>query len=321
MSDALLVGIDLGGTNCRGALVEADGRVAAAGRRMETRIEAGREDFLARFFAFCGDLIADADSLGRWVAGIGIGAPGVVDGSGRIVVSPNLHPLDDCLLQEAVSACCQLPVKVLNDANAAAWGEYCCGAGRSLGSFLMLTLGTGIGGGLVLDGRLWQGADGAAGEAGHLVVEPGGRLCGCGQRGCLEQYAAAGGLVRNFSEALAAGFGSLLPTPGPKDLTAARIAAAARDGDPAACQALAEAGRRLGQVIGAIVNLLNPAGVVIGGGLAASLDLLLPSIEKELQARAFALAARRCRVVPGLLGDDAGIVGAALMAANQLGGS
>lgn len=318
MSSPLLVGIDLGGTNCRGALVEADGRVVAR-RRMETRIEAGRAGFLARFLALVSDLLAESRRQGRAVAAIGIGAPGVVDGSGRIVVSPNLHPLDDCPLQQTVSRHCQLPVQVLNDANAAAWGEFCCGAGQSFSSFLMLTLGTGIGGGLILDGRLWQGADGAAGEVGHLVVEAKGRPCGCGQRGCLEQYAAAGGVVLNFTAALAAGAASSLSALAPERLTAERVAIAAREGDPAAGQALDEAGRRLGQVLGGIVNLLNPDGVVIGGGLAASLDLLLPALEQGLRARAFALAAERCRVVPGQLGDDAGIVGAALIAAGHKG--
>jgi len=314
MRETLLVGIDLGGTNCRGALVEADGRVVAR-RRMETRIEAGREDFLARFFALVSDLLAEGQRQGRAVATIGIGAPGVVDGSGRIVVSPNLHPLDDCPLQDAVARYCRLPVQVLNDANAAAWGEFRCGAGQAFSSFLMLTLGTGIGGGLILAGRLWQGADGAAGEVGHLVVEPDGRPCGCGRRGCLEQYAAAGGVLMNLKAALAAGAASSFSALAPESLTAERIATAAREGDPAAAKALEEAGRRLGRVLGEIVNLLNPDGVVIGGGLAASLDLLLPALEAELRARAFPLAAERCRVVPGQLGDDAGMVGAALISA------
>jgi len=231
------------------------------------------------------------------------------------VCAPNLPYLDGSDPGARLGERLGLPVVVCNDADAAAWGEYRCGAGRGLRSFLTVTLGTGVGGALVLEGSLWRGADGMAGEVGHVNVEPQGRPCGCGSRGCLEQYASASGIVLHAREGLARGEKSSLAALAPEALTSAAIAAAARTGDRLAVACLDEAGRRLGQVLaGVAVNLLNLEGVVIGGAASASFDLLLPALRAELFCRAFRAQARSFKLLCAQLGDTAGVIGAGLLA-------
>ena len=320
MNGEAMVGIDLGGTNCRGALVTADGEIGAIAR-MPTLIEEGCDAFLVRLVNFCSVLIRSGEEKGLRVRALGMGVPGVIAANGTVTFSPNLLPLNGLPLAIRLQQALTIPVTIINDANAIAWGEALFGAGRDFPSFLVVTLGTGVGGGLVLDGRLWEGADGSAGELGHFMVEPQGRLCGCGSRGCMEQYASASGMVLTAREYLASGESSVLAERPFPELTSHTIAVAARGGDRVAAAVFAEAGRRLGQVLAGVVNLLNLDGVVITGGASESLDLLRPALEKEIALRAFAVPARRLRIVRGLLGDNAGILGAARLADSRLQGT
>jgi glucokinase len=314
MSGEAVIGIDLGGTNCRGALVTAAGELSEI-RRMPSRIHDGLDIFLKRLVAFARDLSAAAVARGGHVQAVGMGVPGIIAADGTVIFSPNLLPLNGTGLAAHLASQLGVPVTVVNDANAIAWGEALFGAGRHFSSFLAVTLGTGVGGGLVCSGQLWEGADGAAGEVGHIMVEPEGRPCGCGSRGCLEQYASATGVVLTVRERLAAGEASSLPAAG--DLDSHTVALAARGGDAAAMAAFREAGIRLGQVFAGVANLLNLDGVVITGGASESLDLMRPAMEDEIGRRAFALPARRIWIVRGELGDDAGILGAARLALDR----
>lgn len=316
MNGAGVLGIDLGGTNCRGALVRPDGGLIAS-RRMETRIGDGREMFLDRLVDFCRELLDEGRDHGFAARALGLGVPGVISG-GTVRSSPNLSPLDGVDLAAVMRERLALPVTVVNDANAIAWGEAQYGAGRDIDSFVVLTLGTGVGGALVLNRRLWEGADGSAGEIGHIMVEPHGRPCGCGSRGCLEQYASATGIVASAREALAAGVGGLLDGVTEEELTSVQVASAARAGDRAAMIAFEEAGSRLGQVLAGVANLLNLDAAVLTGGASESFDLMRSSFESELLARAFALPAARLAVVRGVCGDDAGILGASALARGVL---
>ena len=313
MNGEAVIGIDLGGTNCRGSLVSLAGEVGDISR-MPTRIEEGRNSFLERLTAFCAAFLQSARERGMQVRALGMGTPGVIAADGRITFSPNLLPLNGLPLAERLRAALGCPVTIVNDANAIAWGEALFGAGRDFSSFLTITLGTGVGGGLVLERRLWSGSDGAAGEVGHIMVEPEERVCGCGSHGCMEQYASASGVVRTVRELLAGGEASSLAVLGEEDLTSHNIALAARCGDPVALEAFREAGRRLGQVLAGVANLLNIDGVVVTGGASESLDLMRPALEEEIARRAFAVPARRLRIERGRLGDDAGILGAARIA-------
>ena len=309
MKGPAVIGIDLGGTNCRGALVDDDGQLCFQ-RSIKTGIEAGFESFWSRFVSFCLDLIVECRQQGYVVKGLGLGFPGIVTKKGLVHVSPNLPPLNDFALADNLVSQLQLPVRILNDANAIALGEARLGAGQEFSSFVMVTLGTGVGGGLVLNRQIWSGADGAAGELGHIVVEPSGRLCGCGAYGCLEQYASGPALFRTCLE-LWNHYKERALDHSVKPCTAEDVAVAALNGHPAALGAYESAGRYLGQVLAGIANLLNLEGAVIGGGVSASFDLIMPSLREEIDKRAFAVTARRMKVVPAILGDKAGILGAA----------
>jgi glucokinase len=190
---------------------------------------------------------------------------------------------------------------VENDANVAALAEWKLGAGRGSDDLVMLTLGTGVGGGLVLGGELWRGADGMAGEIGHITVEPGGRTCRCGNAGCLETYASATAIVDRYRELAAI----------EEAVTAEEVHRRALEGDANARQSYREAGRSLGLAFSTLVNLLNPERIVIGGGVLPAWDLFMPAAEQELQRRAFVAPAARVRFAAAALGDLAGVTGAA----------
>ena len=222
MSETALIGIDLGGTNCRAALLAESGEILRS-NRIPTRVAEGREQFLSRLFELCDDLLSFAENEKRRVLAVGMGAAGVIAEGGVVTVSPNVAWLDGFPLAETMAKGLRLPVTVVNDANAVAWGEAKFGAGRDFASFLTITLGTGVGGGLVLERRLWKGSDGAAGEIGHFVVDPGGRPCKCGSRGCLERYASATGMVCSVIELLEQGKASVLKMLPPAELTAFEI--------------------------------------------------------------------------------------------------
>lgn len=309
MSERALIGIDIGGTNCRGAVVAADGTTGPL-RRMET-LAGTPALFVDQLVQFVDELMSCAAE--RSAGGLGIGVPGVISPDGQVLESPNLRFLDNFDLQKSLSERLELPVGIVNDVNAIGWGEALYGAGRDMQSFIVVALGTGVGGGLVLERRLWLGVDGAAGEIGHMPVEANGRLCGCGARGCLEQYASATGIVKSIVEMRTAGRSSSLDSLAADDLTTHKIAVAAREGDAPAKEAFAVAGSRLGQALAGVVNLLNPDGIVVTGGVSASFDLLEPAAQKELQERCFERPLKSLQLSLGELGDKAGIIGAALL--------
>lgn len=307
------MGIDVGGTNIRLALVGEDGSVLLRERR-PTGIDQGRELFLERLISGIAELRKGRETLGVEVRAVGMGIPGLIAGSGLVLSSPNLRPIEGLNLKEIVAQATGLPVIAVNDANAAGYGEKSYGAGRGIDSLLHLTLGTGVGSGLILNGELWCGIDGVAAEYGHTTLEPDGLPCPCGNRGCLEQYASATALVKAAAKALDEGEESALATLPRVSLTAETIALAARQGDPLACALFERAGRYLGIAGAAIVNLLNLEAIILGGGVAESFDLLAAPMRREIRERAFAVPANRVRIVKGELGDDAGILGAAALA-------
>ena len=301
MNETVAIGIDLGGTNCRGALVSDTGQVQAW-RCMKTNATSHLEDFLDRLLALCRELQGIAAEVGLSPVGIGCGAAGLIGLQGTVLSSPNLKFLNGFALQDFLAHHLSLPALVINDANALAWGEARFGGGQKFESFLTVTLGTGVGGGLVLKQQLWQGAWGGAGEFGHLAVEADGRPCGCGSHGCLEQYASGQGIQQNYRELL----GEMQDVP-----DSGRIALLARQGDNTAQNAFDLAGRYLGQAVAGVANLLNLEAVLFAGGVSDCLDLLLPALEKELSMRAFAVNSNQLQLVSAQLGEQAGIVGAA----------
>ncbi|MBI1853151.1 MAG: ROK family protein, partial [Planctomycetes bacterium] len=254
---------------------------------------------------------------GLRVAGVGIGSPGPLDSRRGIVLSaPNLTGWVNAPLGERVETAVRIPTIVENDANVAALAESWLGAGREASSVLLITLGTGIGGGIVLGGRIWRGHGGFAGEIGHTTYVVDGVACGCGNRGCLEQYASATALVRRTREAIASGRKtSLIAKP---TITAAVVHEEAVAGDALCRDLLAETGRILGVAIGSVSNLLDPEVVVVAGGLVNAGDFLFAPMREEAKRRALPAVAATLTILPAALGDDAGALGAARNAALEI---
>lgn len=308
MSD-LAVGIDVGGTKIAGGVIAGDGRIVA---RRRVRSPASDPDaMVATIRQMVADLTSDHE-----VTGVGVAVAGFVDENRALVrYSPNLS-WEDVALRDALERHLDVPVVLENDANSAAWGEYRFGAASHVRNLLMVTVGTGVGGGVVIEDRLLRGGFGSATEVGHIRVVPGGLRCGCGQRGCWEQYASGSALVRETMARAAAeqvAAAGLLARAGGKvrRVTGPMVTAAARDGDEFAVSCLEESGRWLGEGLASLVAVLDPELVLVGGGVADAGELLLGparvAFEETLPA-----ARRRPRPVLRLaaLGNDAGMIGA-----------
>jgi len=309
---ALAVGVDIGGTKIASGLARADGVVVAA-RRHATPGDAREVAPLVV------EIVRElCDEAGVGVLPVGVGAPGIIDRVGVVRYAPNIAWADYPLRDELARAL-GTPVTVHNDANVAAWGEFRAGAGRSAASdMVMVTVGTGVGGGLVLDGRLVGGAHGLAAELGHVILLEGGPPCPCGNRGCLEALASGTAIGRSAREALAAGempHASPLARAAPAALTGKTVTQAAEAGDPFAEGLLARAGFWLGVGIASLVNALDPEMVVVGGGAMEAGDLLLEPARAAFAERLMGRAHRPLPLLePAGLADAAGFVGAALLA-------
>jgi len=308
------IGADLGGTNIRLALVDAEGGLSEP-YRYPTPAKGEAAAIVETLAQGIRVLQHQARAHGIRLAGCGLGVAGLVDGqAGLVYTAPNVAGFQNLPLKKLLEEKVDVPVTLENDANAAAFAEYWLGAGRGVSSLICLTLGTGIGSGIILEGKLLRGASGAAGEAGHMAVEADGERCGCGAQGCLEAYASATAILRDARAALARGEGTALRGPfggRPEALTAKDVSDAARAGDPVARGILERAGRYLGVGLASLVNLLNPDLITLAGGLAAAGDLLLQPALAELERRAFAVLLCRTRVELSALADTAGMLGAA----------
>lgn len=318
---SLTIGVDIGGTKIAGGVVDAEGRILARAR-LETQPDP--QVVVRTIVDVVTGLVAEASSQGLGeVEAVGLGAPGFVDETRSLVrFAPNIAWSEEPLAQ-AVSSACGLPAVVENDANAAAWGEFRFGAGRGEHDLVAVTVGTGIGGGIVLRDRLVRGAYGMAAEFGHLVRVPDGRLCGCGKRGCWEQYASGNALLRKARELAVdrRGEAHLLLSLGdgtPEGVQGAHITEAARAGDPVALEAFSRIGRWLGTGLADVAALLDPAVFVIGGGVSEAGDLLLDPTRTAFEGALVAAGHRpHARVVAAVLGNDAGLVGAADLARDR----
>ena len=306
-SQRIVIGVDLGGTNLRIAGVTREGRIVTL-RREETQADGGPEALLGRILRGLSYVEEDLREDGWEILGVSLGVPGVVSRrDGVVESSPNLPGWQKVPLLKRLRERLDMPLLLENDANAAVFGEYWAGAGREKETIVLMTLGTGVGGGIIIDGRLLRGAEGMAGEIGHLTVEPEGEPCLCGNRGCLESYASARGIVARYARF--AGESGKKEEDGPSG--AARVFARARQGDERARQAFKEAGTYLGIAMAAIVNIINPEAIIVGGGVLPAWDFFMPAAKKEMLERAFQAPAERVELLPAALGDHAGCIGAA----------
>jgi glucokinase len=309
----LTVGIDVGGTKIAGGVVDEAGAIVGTARRESPATDS---DAIERSIA---DLVAEL-RVDHEVSAVGVGAAGFVDSRrSTVMFAPNLAWRDEPLRRD-LEAHIGLPVVIENDANAAAWGEFAFGAGEDVADSLLVTVGTGVGGGIVLNGELHRGAFGVAAEIGHMRVVPGGRICGCGNRGCWEQYASGSALVRDTRDQAREGSliaRSLLDRVGGQvdGITGPLITEAAREGDSFAREQLASLGRWLGEGIASLTAVLDPAVVIVGGGVSEAGDLLLDPVRAHFAAN---LTGRHYRpaleIRAALLGNKAGMIGAADLA-------
>lgn len=291
------LGIDVGGTHIKWGVWDAAGREIAAS---STPTPPDRPELLDRLEGIIATVRA-----GQSPCAVGIGVPGFIDRrSGQVLLSPNLPCLDGFRLARELRRRCGLPVRVENDANAAAFGEWTSRPTPRPSSFVHLTLGTGIGSGILLGGKLWRGSRGFAAELGHVTVNTTGRRCPCGNVGCAETESAEIGIVTTYREIT----GDATP------LTAEKIYQRALSGDPAALAAFARAGRYLGLLLIAIMRTLNPAEISLGGGVASAGDLLLAPAREELARRLSPNLRDSTLIAPARLGNRAGMVGAAALA-------
>lgn len=312
----IVLACDLGGTNLRMAAVGPDGSIKARAR-MSTPISAKPEGLLESITRASEICISEVPSAE--VGAVAVAVPATVNfEKGMTLKAPNLPCLDGFLMRDALEAKFKVPTVLENDANAAAVGESWLGSSKEFRDSITVTLGTGVGGGIMINGRLLRGVDGTAGEIGHICIEPDGRDCGCGSRGCVEQYASATAIARMATDLL----------PSFPDSSLARISGpssedvfdAGKAGDPLALKVFETMGKYLGIAVADLINIFNTEAVVIGGGASAAWDLFIGHVREQINFRAFPEPADRARILRATLGDDAGIIGAAKLAFDRLDG-
>jgi len=306
------VGIDLGGTNLKLGLVTADGKMVAR-HSSPTEADRGPSHVLGRMADAVRDLCRSAGVDLADVAAVGAAAPGPLDTeAGVVIFAPNLPGWREVRLRDVLQQKLGRPVVVENDANAAGYGEFRCGAGRSVQNMIILTLGTGVGGGIILDGKMLRGVSDTGAELGHIVIHYGGRPCACGNRGCLEAYASATAVVTRTEEAIAAGDKSSLA--GRKGFTCKDVFDAADAGDALAARIIEETAGYLAAGITSLLHVLNPEMVVLTGGMMGAGEPFLDRVRQHVRQAALERAWSVCEIRWSALGGDAGILGAALAA-------
>ncbi|MCC7365683.1 MAG: ROK family protein [Dehalococcoidia bacterium] len=307
----IVVAADFGGTNLRSALVDANGEIVD---RLDVRTPASAAPAV---------ILSDIVKLFRAISarspvppvGAALGVPGLIDAdAGKVIIAPNVAGFRNLVLTEPIAAELGIPVFIENDASAAALGEHRFGAGRGTRNLLHATLGTGIGGGIVVEGRLYRGAKGLAGEIGHIIIDPAGPRCNCGSRGCLESMVSGVAFAERARRIIASGASPvLLEIVGYREPTAADLHAAAKAGDRQCEAEIRHGGHLLGLGLGSLVNVLNPEAITLSGGLLAMGDMLLAPMKESMFSIAYGPASGTL-VRLSTLGDEAGLLGAAAVA-------
>jgi glucokinase len=320
-----VIGVDLGGTNIVAGAVAVDGSAIVGLASEPTRVEDGADGVIGRILSLAGGAIQElaGETAGRPdVVGVGVGAPGPLNrATGVVRVAPNLG-WRDVPLRDRISEGLGIPASLDNDANCAVLGEWWQGAGRGVDPLVGITVGTGIGGGIVIDGQLYHGAADVAGEFGHMTIDPTGRRCACGNYGCLEAYASGPAIARRAAEGIAAGYETRLGEMVDGDLdriSAQTVYDAARIGDVYAQEIVRETAGFLGAGIANLVNIFNPSRVLVMGGVTGAGEELFKPLRAEVTRRAFRPAVDVCEILPGELVGMAGVYGAACAFLQQLG--
>jgi glucokinase len=315
--EQFIVGIDLGGTKISAGAMPTDGTREIAMRMIPTLAEGGAGAVVDRIAAVIEDVIAqtqaETGAERSDFLGVGIGSPGPLDRArGLVIVTPNLG-WRDFPLRDEVSRRVNLPATLDNDANCATLGEWWCGAAKGGRNVVGMTIGTGIGGGLILDGKLYHGSSDAAGEIGHTTIDSTGRRCKCGNYGCLEAYASGPAIAERARETLEVDGDSMLPSMVNGDvsqITAATVFEASKREDRVALEVVRDTAHFLGVGVSNLINVFNPDIFVIAGGVTQAGELLFEPLRAEVRRRAFKPSVEACRIVAGALPLSAGVVGA-----------
>ena len=316
-----MVGVDLGGTKIAVAVVDRKCKIIKR-VTVPTPARKGPTAVIKTMVEAIKNVIEEAGVGRRKIVGIGIGSPGPLNPSTGVVRSaPNLYGWKNVPLKAAIEKELGIATFVENDCNAAALGEKLFGAGKGVNDFIYITVGTGIGGGLIINGELYHGESGAAGEVGHVVIDVNGPRCNCGNYGCLEAMASGPAIARMATEAIKKGRKTLISEAVGGDLkriTAEVVIDAASKGDELALEILDKAGTYLGIGMAGMINVINPEMVILGGGVMKAGDLLLKPIKRTVKKYAFPAHVEAVEIVPAALGDDAGVIGAAAVVLDRL---
>ena len=312
-TDRLVFAVDLGGTHLRAATIDENGQIHFR-LKQKTPAAVDPQEIVSALIAAARVCDEQTNAEGKSIGSISVVVPGTVNGAaGKIITIPNIPCLDSFELAAALRNALGRRVILENDANAAAVGEMWQGAARTHRTIVCVTLGTGVGGGIILDGKLWHGMNDSAAEIGHMCVEPFGSVaCGCGSRGCLEVYASATAIVRMAREGRPRHPTSSLNAT--DNLTAQAVFVAGKDGDMLALEVFHRMGDYLGIGMANVINILNPEMIVIGGGVANGWELFEQHMRHQVDEHAFPLPASEVKIVPAECGDDAGLLGAARLA-------
>jgi glucokinase len=309
------VGIDIGATYLKAGIVSPEGRIWA--QRIQN-VQHENLSVLTRQIVAQIQELRHADE-GFRVVGVGAGVPGLVSRkTSRISISPTMPYLNGAEFKAQVEQSLQLPVWVENDAKVNAYGEMLMGAAVGVKNFVYITIGTRVGAAVVIDGKIFQGASGYAGELGHVGVDPEGKKCFCGGNGCLERYISAPSIAQRVEERISLNPSSALQIITDRPVTAQDVSAAALVGDRMASVIVSEVGRYLGMAISNLINLLNVEMVVLGGGVIEAGEVLLRPTIEEVKRRALSPPYEDCKIIVGSLGTSAGVIGASLLARDSL---
>ena len=315
-----VLAIDIGGTKMAMAIISEKGNMIAR-QTQPTLASLGPQAVIERLFSSIDRFLRESRLSPNQLSAISLATAGVIDIRKNLVTaSPNLPGWHNVALRSLVAEKYRRATYLINDADAAALGEHRFGAGRRLNSLILLTLGTGIGGGIIIDGKLYLGSTGSAAEIGHMVIKADGPVCSCGRNGCLEALASGSAIAREAISRLRLGEPSALIKMADgkmENITAATVNLAAKNGDALAREVIAQAAYYLGVGVVNLVNIFNPEMVIIGGSVADMGDLLLQPVRQMVAERAFPLYAQTVRIAPARLGNDAGLFGAAIYAREQ----
>lgn len=311
------IGIDVGGTNVKIALVDDNGKIIYS-NSVPTYAKMGYEYTVNNIKQAIRDLMKETNTTPTDIEGIGFDFPGQVDcKTGVVKLAPNIPGWVNVPIAQMIEDEFHIPTRIDNDVRCAALGELKFGAGRGCENFICITVGTGIGSGIVINGKVVRGATNAAGELGHIKLQMnGGPICGCGDTGCLEAFASGPAIVAMAQDYIKGGkstkFREMAAAEG-GEITPYMVAKAAEEGDPVAKRIFEIIGEYIGIGLTSVINLLNPERVIIGGGVAESGELLLGPIRKTIKERAMVVAGNAVEIVPAQLGNSAGVIGASML--------